>query len=963
MFYKNIYIRDFGIFNNQNLNDISKNLVVIGGKNRAGKSTFLKLLRHLPYGLPQNDSIPPAGNQYYIEAEIEREHKDYKLFLNGYAEPSIIDQEKNEIDSAELFNHLDQFSYQQLYTISLNELQKLSKIANGKKKEKRLYSVLMGAGLSELVKVPELADKYFNYAKNIGGVLGDPSVANFKPYYNEIKEAEEIRDQALLEIKEFNRKREELKKAEQKSEKTKDNIAYLEDRIFILDLLKNNYSTLNDVEKLKLKLEQSTAVNNDINFINLDKISDYKQKLNIKNDELQTFKNELIKNIKNNKLESFVNFIKAKNIKISNYQQKIDLLNEKIKNFSTQNSKINKEYQNLISECNNLNSNWENPLINLNEINLDLLNQENLNNSLRKNEELKSKINNIKNQIDELELKIEEIETEIDDINYKKPASILKKTYSILALSIIVLASSFFINYSQITYFSLMIAFTAFIYYNSNYKSSKLEKEKSDKLENDLIQKDNKLNALKAQLIEKKHDLKLTRKKLVEFAQSLQIKNADKQQEFSYLKSYFLEIKDKKRRYNNLKIDDKANDKLKEEIINDLENIYELIKKADNFYKQNFNIMTIKIDQTDQLIKQAEYLFKDLGLLAKLKKITADYVDQQEDLKLLINDIEKFLNDFKKEKKLEVNEVDIELRLDNYYKKAEQAAEYKNLKEEYQNKKSQLEYTLEASDKIKKTLSNLEPAADYYPSFLKLYRNFSSLTAVEQEKNNLTKDLISSQKQKEKLEATITTLRNDIKALASSTKIENAQTKINQAQNNLEKKAIRYAVNKSVYFILKKLRARMVEKAETELLKPASDILAKISDRYYQKLETADDLESSEFKTITAEGKEFNSVNQLSRGSLEQLFLAVRISRIKEIKPHLPLVLDDSLVNFDSDHLYNTADIITDLAKEHQIFVLSCHPHLIKYISELSNSVQYWKLESGEFELSDSKNLISHLSL
>ncbi|MFW6229945.1 MAG: AAA family ATPase [Halanaerobium sp.] len=48
MYYKKIYIRDFGIFQNQTLNNISKNLVVIGGKNRAGKSTFLKLLRYLP---------------------------------------------------------------------------------------------------------------------------------------------------------------------------------------------------------------------------------------------------------------------------------------------------------------------------------------------------------------------------------------------------------------------------------------------------------------------------------------------------------------------------------------------------------------------------------------------------------------------------------------------------------------------------------------------------------------------------------------------------------------------------------------------------------------------------------------------------------------------------------------------------------------------------------------------------
>jgi len=191
MYYKKIYIRDFGIFNNQNLEGISKNLVVIGGKNRAGKSTFLKLLRYLPFGLPKDNSIPPAVDNYYIEAELKKADKKFSLFIDGYAAPKVIDDDQQEKSASELFNNLDQLSYQHLFSISLNELQDLAKIAKGKKKEKRLYSILLGAGFSELVKVPEIADKYFNYAKSIGGKLGDPTVASFKPYYNQIREAEE----------------------------------------------------------------------------------------------------------------------------------------------------------------------------------------------------------------------------------------------------------------------------------------------------------------------------------------------------------------------------------------------------------------------------------------------------------------------------------------------------------------------------------------------------------------------------------------------------------------------------------------------------------------------------------------------------------------------------------------------------------------------------------------------------
>jgi len=43
MYIKKIHISDFGIIRNQTLNDILPGIVVIGGFNRAGKSTFINL--------------------------------------------------------------------------------------------------------------------------------------------------------------------------------------------------------------------------------------------------------------------------------------------------------------------------------------------------------------------------------------------------------------------------------------------------------------------------------------------------------------------------------------------------------------------------------------------------------------------------------------------------------------------------------------------------------------------------------------------------------------------------------------------------------------------------------------------------------------------------------------------------------------------------------------------------------
>ena len=48
-----LYIGDFGILRNQTLDELDPGLVVIGGLNRAGKSTLMQVLRYLGYGFPR----------------------------------------------------------------------------------------------------------------------------------------------------------------------------------------------------------------------------------------------------------------------------------------------------------------------------------------------------------------------------------------------------------------------------------------------------------------------------------------------------------------------------------------------------------------------------------------------------------------------------------------------------------------------------------------------------------------------------------------------------------------------------------------------------------------------------------------------------------------------------------------------------------------------------------------------
>ena len=89
--------------------------------------------------------------------------------------------------------------------------------------------------------------------------------------------------------------------------------------------------------------------------------------------------------------------------------------------------------------------------------------------------------------------------------------------------------------------------------------------------------------------------------------------------------------------------------------------------------------------------------------------------------------------------------------------------------------------------------------------------------------------------------------------------------------------------------------------------------------------------------------------------------MAVRISRINEIKTSLPVILDDSFVNFDIAHTKNTVKALVKLARTHQIFVLTCHASLVELISSQCIQAQYFKLEKGKFSKSTGGDLQEYL--
>jgi uncharacterized protein YhaN len=246
--------------------------------------------------------------------------------------------------------------------------------------------------------------------------------------------------------------------------------------------------------------------------------------------------------------------------------------------------------------------------------------------------------------------------------------------------------------------------------------------------------------------------------------------------------------------------------------------------------------------------------------------------------------------------------------------------------------------------------------------FVKEYKNCVYYKQVQDDYTETTNELEKMNKNLDNLKTKKDEIKIKMRNLATEEKIISAENKINKARNNLKPLAEKYAVNKIASYILDSYWQNFINEKKDKLLNKASNIMEQITCVEYNKIEPLENLTDPNFKLHEKEGKIFDKVDFLSRGTREQLFMAIRINRIMEINPSLPVIIDDSLVNFDPSHLRNIFDIINNLKNKNQIFFLTCHPEQIEFLDNKIDNKNYYSLIKGKFKRVNKKELLKVLA-
>jgi len=153
-------------------------------------------------------------------------------------------------------------------------------------------------------------------------------------------------------------------------------------------------------------------------------------------------------------------------------------------------------------------------------------------------------------------------------------------------------------------------------------------------------------------------------------------------------------------------------------------------------------------------------------------------------------------------------------------------------------------------------------------------------------------------------------------------------------KNQLADYAWKWAAYRLTHKLLALARARYERERQPAVLKAATAYFHTITGGRYTRVWAP---LGEKALYVTREDGKVLSPAELSRGTAEQLYLALRFGLIDEYSrraPSLPLVLDDVVVNFDPERLASTLQVIGQVAQKHQVLFFTCHPHVVEEVKE-----------------------------
>jgi uncharacterized protein YhaN len=191
-------------------------------------------------------------------------------------------------------------------------------------------------------------------------------------------------------------------------------------------------------------------------------------------------------------------------------------------------------------------------------------------------------------------------------------------------------------------------------------------------------------------------------------------------------------------------------------------------------------------------------------------------------------------------------------------------------------------------------------------------------------------------------------LRQTLETLSSSEDISRLRAREAALLADLSLHSRDWSRHALAAFLIDQAREVYERKHQPEIIQDAGDIFSRMTDGKYQGVVSP--LGENTILAVDRNGERVPP-ERLSRGTAEQLYLAVRFSYIRHQarkSDPLPVVMDDILVNFDPLRARRAAEAIRDLSTSHQVLMFTCHPDTVDIFRDIDPGVPVFMLDGGQ---------------
>ena len=960
MIINKLDIEGFGVFNDKRIEGLGKGVNVLYGKNEAGKSTLLDFIRFTLFDYPRSiaDRRPPInggnhGGTIYLKHSSE---SNLAIFRNGNKNFSLIhDGEKT--DDIGVYNRLTNFASEQLFNnifaITVDELNDLSKLDESGMKD-RIFS--MGMGLSN-VNLGDIEKKFKLFSDSY--YLERGRNQKLAVTTRELDEIETEISTIQANVGEYERLKDEEKHLSASQAELKGKLEKLKIEKNRLENFQKAFEAFAEIQEGQHILEKQS----DVAVISEEIQENVKSSIETLNRFQETQadqKNKLrLLVAKKDKIEfnsalkphfDLIHFLTANTTKFDDAKTRIKQIESDLEKISDSNASITKglgeeitieqlsklsDYGKLRSQAADhqekygaLQNQLERNQANYREVEIEIDEKELVVQQTNKEiDQLDTNIDELRDQENDLTAKIEGLKRTHTYVN-SSPGN-KKLLFGAIGAGLVAIVLTF-IHLIASSIFGVIGLVLIAIYLSSHGKKETTGTETVD--HSDLIRQ---RRAIQDQL----QTLNSFNKRLEEtqlIVDKLSLRKEKLEEENKRLKK---QLAEENKQWENTLSENNLPAYIKSNQVSDIITTSESVKNNEQKSKELLREKEALSDFIQEFENKIEpvssILNKNTGevqlILNELRAAEERFKSQQN----LYSEIEAQNNELKTIAD-KINQV--EARLKDYY--ASFGAENEN---DFYDKVKQSNEKIAAENQIAQARKQIAIVSG-------VNEVENTITALEQ----LTKSEIDSQiitlnqeidelAQKQSRESEeLGGLRERISSLLNIDEMYELQNQRESLKSQLEAEYNEWMISKVVLAVLNKEKQEYEKEKQPSVIKYSSSIFKELTQNKYDRISIS--LTDNDVKIHTADEK-IRQIDSLSRGTKEQLLLALRLGFIQayeEKNEPLPIVLDDVMVNFDNYRSASFATILNQFSKQRQAIVFTCHKHVRDLFEKEGARVLEW---------------------